>query len=470
MKKRVLSVLMVLTIFTMLFSGCSKSASTGNEQNTGANAGNVTKDTSKENDVKPAENTGTQNTETQKDNNDSKDVVKIGVLTDRSSPGASTVVWAEAGAELAVKQINEAGGINGKQVVLVYRDTANDSANVAQKATELVSEGVVAILGPKGDGEAPTGAQWAETNKFPMVTPCTMNTRVTIENATRYMFSVGFNAWAIANMNAIYAEEQGFTSAYFIGNDGGAPGDSRDFFFKREGDRVKNLGSSQVAASVTEFSTIISSVAGKNPDIILGGIAGPNFVSLINQGTQFGLWEKAHYLGWYTCDSTNTSSLAEAGNYPYGRVHGVDLWPFWLSDIEGNDEMVEDYNKFGQQLYGQEILPSDMGYTWYIGITAICEALKTTDDWSPEGVTTALENVHFDTIYGKDLHFRDFDHVMNHTYYYVTAVEDTTGKWSIPVGEVYRIYKADEVLPTKEQMKAYAEEIGLTFKDLSEYK
>jgi len=463
MKKRLLSLLLVVAMFGAILSGCSGSSKTTSDQSTGSN----TSTTTTESTTKSNETANTENKETE---TSSGDVVKIGVLTDRSSAGAATVVWAEAGAELAVKQINEAGGIKGKKVVLVYRDTANDSANVAQKATELVSEGVVAILGPKGDGEAPTGAQWAETNKFPMVTPCTMNTRVTIENASRYMFSVGFNAWAIANMNAIYAKEHGYKSAYFIGNDGGAPGDSRDFFFRNVGNEVENLGSSQVASSVTEFSTIISSVAGKNPDIILGGIAGPNFVSLINQGAQFGLWEKAHYLGWYTCDSTNTSALAEAGNYPYGKVHGVDLWPFWLSDIEGNDQMVADYAALGKELYNQDILPSDMGYTWYIGIIAICEALKTTDDWSPEGVTTALENVRFDTIYGKDLHFRDFDHVMNHSYYYVTAVEDTSGKWPVPVGEIYKVYKAEEVLPTKEEMQAYAEEIGLTFKDLSTLK
>ena len=132
----------------------------------------------------------------------SGDTIKIGVLTDRSSAAAATVTWAEAGAILALEEENEAGGLNGKQFELVYRDTASDSANVAQKATELVNEGCIAILGPKSDGEAPTGATWAEENKFPMVTPCTMNTRVTIENASKYMFSCGFVAWPIAKMNA----------------------------------------------------------------------------------------------------------------------------------------------------------------------------------------------------------------------------------------------------------------------------
>lgn len=452
--KRSLSILLALVMTSSVLAGCASSSGGTGKTQTGTG----------KTDSKPASGT-TNSTQTA-----SGDTVNIGVLTDRSSAAAATVVWAEAGGEAAVKEINDAGGIKGKKVKLIYRDTASDSANVAQKSTELVGEKVVAILGPKSDGEAPTGAQWAETNKFPMVTPCTMNTRVTIENASRYMFSVGFNAWAIANMNAIYAKDKGYKSAYFIGNDGGASGDSRNFFYQYLGDGFKNLGSSQVSSNATEFSNIISSVVGKKPDVMIGAVAGPNFVSLINQGQQFGLWDKVDYLGWYTCDSTNTTALSKAGNYPYGKVHGVDLWPFWLSDIKGNDELVKAYSDLGKQLYNQEIFPSDMGYSWYVGIKAICEALKTTDDWSPEGVTTALEKVKFDTIYGKELGFRDFDHVMNHAYYYVTAVKDKTGKWSIPVGDIYKVYKAVDVLPTKDQMKEYASKNGLTFKDLSTLK
>ncbi len=398
----------------------------------------------------------------------SGETIKIGVLTDRSSVAAATVTWAEAGAILALEEANEEGGLNGVPFELVYRDTASDSANVAQKATELVNEGCIAILGPKSDGEAPTGATWAEENKFPMVTPCTMNTRVTIENASKYMFSCGFVAWPIAKMNAKYAQDQGYSSAFFIGNDGGASGDSRDFFYRELGDEFKNLGSNQVSSNSTEFSAIISSVVGKDPDVIIGAVAGPNFVSLVNQGGQFGLWDMCDYLGWYTCDSTNTSALAEAGNYPYGKVHGVDLWPFWMDEIEGNAEFVQAYSDIGKKYYNQEIYPSDMGYTWYVGIKAIVEAARTTpDDLSPEGMTNALSNVHFSTMYGDDLYFRDFDHLMAHAYYYVTAVEDTTGKWSIPVGDVYAVYEGDEMLPTKEEVQKYAEENGYVFRDLS---
>ena len=318
--KKLLSVTLA-TVMAVSLTACtgtvdSETANTGTTPAAGTTAGTETTAASGKNDAT------------------SGDTIKIGVLTDRSSAAAATVTWAEAGAILAVNEANDAGGVDGKMVELVYRDTASDSANVAQKATELVNEGCIAILGPKSDGEAPTGATWAEENKFPVVTPCTMNTRVTVENASRYMFSCGFVAWPIAKMNAKQAADQGYTSAFFIGNDGGASGDSRDFFYRELGDGFTNMGSNQVSSNSTEFSTIISSVVGKNPDVIIGAVAGPNFVSLINQGAQFGLWNNCDYLGWYTCDSTNTSALAEAGNYPYGKVHGCLLYTSLLYPIQ----------------------------------------------------------------------------------------------------------------------------------------
>lgn len=467
MKKKVVSIALAALMAATTLAGCGSSSSSsgdttaaGSSQTSSSGSGSGTSNAA-----------GFQESMTPGITDDEKatgKTIKIGVLTDRSSGAAATVAWAEAGAILAAQEENQDGGIDGVPIELVYRDTASDSANVAQKATELVNEGCIAILGPKSDGEAPTGATWAEENKFPMVTPCTMNTRVTIENASEYMFSCGFVAWPIAKMNAKYASDQGYHSAYFIGNDGGASGDSRDFFYRELGPDFQNLGSNQVSSSSTEFSTVISSVVGKDPDVIIGAVAGPNFVSLVNQGQQFGLWDQCDYLGWYTCDSTNTSSLAAAGNYPYGKIHGVDLWPFWMDEIDGNAEFVQAYSDIGTQYYGQDILPSDMGYTWYVGIKAIAEAAKTTkDDLSPEAMTNALKNIHFSTLYGDDLYFRDFDHEMAHAYYYVTAVEDTSGKWDIPVGELYAKYTGEEMLPTKEEMEEYASENGYTFKDLS---
>ncbi|MFE0137100.1 ABC transporter substrate-binding protein [Streptomyces sp. NPDC059037] len=74
--------------------------------------------------------------------------VQIGALVPLTRPG-----WAEAGQhllaglELAVRDVNEDGGIRGKPVELVVRDTAADPERAAAAVDELARLGVAALAG-----------------------------------------------------------------------------------------------------------------------------------------------------------------------------------------------------------------------------------------------------------------------------------------------------------------------------------
>ncbi|MGW6819419.1 ABC transporter substrate-binding protein [Streptomyces sp. NPDC055005] len=74
--------------------------------------------------------------------------VRIGALVPLTRPG-----WIEAGRhllagmELAVREVNDAGGIVGKPVELVVRDTAADPQRAAKAVEELERLGVVAVAG-----------------------------------------------------------------------------------------------------------------------------------------------------------------------------------------------------------------------------------------------------------------------------------------------------------------------------------
>jgi ABC-type branched-subunit amino acid transport system substrate-binding protein len=74
--------------------------------------------------------------------------VRIGALAPLSPPG-----WAEAGRhllaglELAVDEVNEAGGVAGRAVELLVRDTAADPEKAEAAVRELVGLGVVALVG-----------------------------------------------------------------------------------------------------------------------------------------------------------------------------------------------------------------------------------------------------------------------------------------------------------------------------------
>ncbi|MEM6451134.1 MAG: urea ABC transporter substrate-binding protein [Cyanobacteria bacterium P01_D01_bin.105] len=74
------------------------------------------------------------------------DVITVGILHSLSGTMAiseTTVVDAE---ELAIKEINAAGGVLGKQIVAVKEDGASDWPTFAEKATKLIDQDEVAVV------------------------------------------------------------------------------------------------------------------------------------------------------------------------------------------------------------------------------------------------------------------------------------------------------------------------------------
>ncbi len=73
--------------------------------------------------------------------------IKLGLAINLSGRGGISGEHIRDGALLAVRMINESGGINGRQLVLLVRDDENDPAKVLQVDEELINEGVAAIIG-----------------------------------------------------------------------------------------------------------------------------------------------------------------------------------------------------------------------------------------------------------------------------------------------------------------------------------
>lgn len=77
---------------------------------------------------------------------DSGDTITVGILHSLSGTMAiseTTVVDAE---ELAIKEINEAGGVLGRQIVAVKEDGASDWPTFAEKAEKLIDQDGVAVV------------------------------------------------------------------------------------------------------------------------------------------------------------------------------------------------------------------------------------------------------------------------------------------------------------------------------------
>jgi ABC-type branched-subunit amino acid transport system substrate-binding protein len=76
------------------------------------------------------------------------DDLPVGVLLSYSGPAAANSTNSERALQLAIESANAGGGVQGRRVRLVARDTHSDPSQVTRPAAELASAGVSLFIGP----------------------------------------------------------------------------------------------------------------------------------------------------------------------------------------------------------------------------------------------------------------------------------------------------------------------------------
>ena len=105
------------------------------------------------------------------DSGSSSSTIKVGLMGPYSGEVAQYGLACRYGAELYVKQVNEAGGINGKQIELDEQDEKGDATEAVNVYNKLVEDGVTAIVGDVTSTPTIAVAQASVADNMPMVTP-----------------------------------------------------------------------------------------------------------------------------------------------------------------------------------------------------------------------------------------------------------------------------------------------------------
>jgi branched-chain amino acid transport system substrate-binding protein len=99
--------------------------------------------------------------------------IKVGYLPALTGPSSSTGVGINRGVQLGIEAINSAGGINGRKIELISRDTQSDPTKAVNAVAELTQRQKVAmIFGPVNSGEALAATPLIARDKVPMLHPC----------------------------------------------------------------------------------------------------------------------------------------------------------------------------------------------------------------------------------------------------------------------------------------------------------
>jgi branched-chain amino acid transport system substrate-binding protein len=102
-----------------------------------------------------------------------KEPIKVGYLPALTGPSSSTGIGINRGIQLAVQEINAAGGMDGRQIDLIVRDTQSEPTKAVNGAAELThSEKVGVVFGPVNSGESLAVVPLLARANVPQLHPC----------------------------------------------------------------------------------------------------------------------------------------------------------------------------------------------------------------------------------------------------------------------------------------------------------
>ena len=152
MKKKLVSILLTSAMVALALTGCAQSESTSSTASSSSSSGTI----------------------------------KIGTISPNTGSMAAygdavTKAW-----ELAAKEINEKGGINGSEISLIKKDDQMDPTETLNAFNALVSENVVAVLGSVSSGC--TSAITASANEENVILVTPTSTADSITTTDDYIF------------------------------------------------------------------------------------------------------------------------------------------------------------------------------------------------------------------------------------------------------------------------------------------
>lgn len=386
--------------------------------------------------------------------------VKIGVVSGLDADGKITGYYYQFAMDLITEEAKAAAKDLGVNFEFIYRDYGGESSVLKQRMSELKAAGCVTILALCADDFGPAVAQWASENKTPVLFAANYSTQMSIVNYSDYIFATGLNAWGFIKVLASEAVgKKGYKTYAYVGTDGAGAIDAENLLLyegRKYNPDFKCVASYRMSHTDTEFSTIVSTILSMKeiPEMTLQQ-GGYNVISFIMQASMYDFYDYSTIWSDVVIMPSIVTALVDAGVYSYKGSYGASTFAWWDPGFK------DFYDKYTAST-GQA--PMDFAlYGYWAGkaaVEAISACVKSGKDYTNGDVlTAALSEVEFESC-GSKHSFRDIDHQLSMNIYFIEATDAGEEYNHIPLpADKSAVYTAEEYLPTKEEMKTYAETV-----------
>ena len=327
--------------------------------------------------------------------------IKIGSPMALSGLGALYGQPITRGAELAVKEINDSGGLLGRKIVFIPRDSKANADESVRVARELIlKDNVDFIMGSFTSAESPAVSTIAKENKVLMVAPTAKTIQLTspanlhpyifrtasttdIEGRTAATIVAKWDVKRVATIAPDYAYGRDIMEAFAV-------------LLKKLRPDMEIVDQQWPKLGQADFAPFITAQLSKKPEAVFGATFAGDFASMVKQAKPLGYFEtiQNRYVGAGETGSIEiTRSLGT--DYPYGIIantYDPVIWP----------DGPEAHRKFMTAI--KEYLKDDYGSSWavmgYTGIVALAAGIRKANSTDSDKVSKAMIDLTFQTPIG----------------------------------------------------------------------
>lgn len=330
------------------------------------------------------------------------DTIKIGILLIDSGPLAGLKDTQMKAANLAIEQINAAGGAAGKKLeadFITYPGTPDTAVDGATRAVQ--KDGANFITGMDTSSVSPALQAKLTSLKALMVEVMANADGLTGKGCTQNYFRVNANDSMIMGAFREFLKDQGVKKWDILAVDYAAGRDSAEKFKALITSQGGTIGKTLFAPSGTpDFGAKISELGAEPAEGLFVTIFGSDAINLAKQQQQFGLFKK------YKMVLGNSFVIPQTLPAQGEAVLGVYQNIGFVAGFPG--AQAEAFVKTYKEKYNGEV-PPYTGADQYAAIQLIAAAIKKANSTDTDAVRTALSGLKAETVLGA-IEMRPGDH------------------------------------------------------------
>lgn len=276
--------------------------------------------------------------------------LKIGIVDCYTGPASTYTNDVRDAFNLEAEKINAAGGILGRRVEVLTRDSKFKVDIGLSAAKELIyRENVDVLMGTINSALALAISDMCKKEKVPFLATFSKSAKITGAKGHRYVFSITENTALAGKAAAVGLAQKPYKKYWIAGDDyeyGHAIADGVWDNLQKLKPDVELLGQSWWKVGEPDFTPYITAILSAKPDAVIVATGGRDCVPFLKAAKATGFNERVPF---FMHTATELSTLKPLGLEAPEGVIGTSNYFFYYPETPENKEFVENFEKAYQR-------------------------------------------------------------------------------------------------------------------------